>query len=423
MKQDNPQIISVSNCLRENLSIPEYQRPYKWGVQNITDLLLDIEHAISENRLYTDFKYRVGTVILHKDGNTLYVVDGQQRIISLTLLNHYLDAKFDNSILSTKFTDNTTLKHINENYHCIKEWFSLRTQDEKTAFINAMKDILEVVIIYVDKESEAFQLFDSQNTRGRALDPHDLLKAYHLREMQGNTYDMEYAVNKWEEKDMAKIRELFCDYLFPIWNWSRGRKTWEFTDKDIDTYKGVSIDCPYTFARRTYKAMPYFQITEPFVSGSDFFEMVDHYLQLMKIIESELTSKSEFDEIRPYLEMNNCSIGMKHVRKLYKASILLYYDRFHEFDPLALKKLFMWAFMLRIELNNLSFDSINKYAIGDGIFNNKPVFSMITQARKHTEIGNTIINIPNSKELSYNNCVEERQMLHELLTNMKHKGF
>lgn len=423
MGQSNIEIISVSNCLSKDLNIPEYQRPYKWGVHNITDLLLDIEHAISEKRLYTDFKYRVGTVILHKDGNNLRIVDGQQRIISLTLLNHYLDATFDNSILSTKFTDNTTLKHINENYHCIKEWFSLRIKDEKTAFINAMKDILEVVIIYVDKESEAFQLFDSQNTRGRALDPHDLLKAYHLREMQGNTYDMEYAVNKWEEKDMAKIRELFCDYLFPIWNWSRGRKTWAFTDKDIDTYKGVSIDCPYTFARRTYKAMPYFQITEPFVSGSDFFEMVEHYLQLMKIIESELTSKSEFDEIRPYLEMNNCSIGMKHVRKLYKASILLYYDRFHELDPLALKKLFMWAFMLRIELNNLSFDSINKYAIGDGIFNNKPVFSMITQARKHTEIGNTIINIPNSKELSYNNCVEERHMLHELLTNMKHKGF
>ena len=413
----------MSNCLRKNLSIPEYQRPYKWGVQNITDLLLDIEHAISENRLYTDFKYRVGTIILHKDGNTLHVVDGQQRIISLTLLNHYLDAEFDNSILQDIYTDNITLRHINENYQCIKEWFSLRKNEKIEAFTNAMKDILEVVIIYVDKESEAFQLFDSQNTRGRALDPHDLLKAYHLREMRGNTYDMEYAVNKWEEKNVVQIRELFRDYLFPVWNWSRGRKTWTFTDKDIDTYKGVSIDCPYTFARRTYKAMPYFQITEPFVSGSDFFEMVDHYLQLMKIIESELTSKSEFDEIRPYLEMNNCSIGMKHVRKLYKASILLYYDRFHEFDPLALKKLFMWAFMLRIELNNLSFDSINKYAIGDGIFNNKPVFSMITQARKHTEIGNTIINIPNSKELSYNNCVEERQMLHELLTNMKHKGF
>ena len=94
MKNNKIEIISVSNCLRKNLSIPEYQRPYKWSVQNITDLLLDIEHAISENRLYTDFKYRVGTIILHKDGNTLHVVDGQQRIISLTLLNHYLDAEF-----------------------------------------------------------------------------------------------------------------------------------------------------------------------------------------------------------------------------------------------------------------------------------------------------------------------------------------
>lgn len=33
--------------------------------------------------------------------------------------------------------------------------------------------------------SEAFQFFDSQNARGKALYPHDLLKAYHLREMAG----------------------------------------------------------------------------------------------------------------------------------------------------------------------------------------------------------------------------------------------
>ena len=151
MKKNKIEIISVSNCLRKNLSIPEYQRPYKWGVQNITDLLLDIEHAISENRLYTDFKYRVGTIILHKDGNTLHVVDGQQRIISLTLLNHYLDAEFDNSILQDIYTDNITLRHINENYQCIKEWFSLRKNEKIEAFTNAMKDILEVVIIYVDK--------------------------------------------------------------------------------------------------------------------------------------------------------------------------------------------------------------------------------------------------------------------------------
>ncbi|MGM9778632.1 MAG: DUF262 domain-containing protein, partial [Prevotella sp.] len=187
MKTNRIEIISVSECLKKNLNIPEYQRPYKWNVQNITDLLHDIEHAISEKRMYTDFKYRVGTLILHEGGENLHVVDGQQRIISLTLLNYYLDAEFDNSILNNKFSEAITLKHINENYQCIKEWFSLRADEDKNAFINAMKEVLEVVVIYVEKESEAFQLFDSQNTRGRALDPHDLLKAYHLREMQGNT--------------------------------------------------------------------------------------------------------------------------------------------------------------------------------------------------------------------------------------------
>lgn len=76
IKQNKIEIKSVNDCLRYNLNIPEYQRPYKWSVHNITDLLLDIEHAINESRLYTNFKYRVGTVILHKDGNALNVVDG-----------------------------------------------------------------------------------------------------------------------------------------------------------------------------------------------------------------------------------------------------------------------------------------------------------------------------------------------------------
>ena len=34
---------------------------------------------------------------------------------------------------------------------------------------------------------EAFQMFDSQNTRGRALYPTDLLKAFHIRERSGRS--------------------------------------------------------------------------------------------------------------------------------------------------------------------------------------------------------------------------------------------
>lgn len=418
MRTDTIEIISVYDCLRKNLGIPKYQRPYKWDIKNVTDLLLDIEHAINGRKLYADFKYRVGTIILHRDDDDCFqVVDGQQRIISLTLLNCYLDANFDNSILQNSFSDNITLNHIHHNFQCIKEWFSPRNEEDNSSLIDAMKNILEVVVIYVGNESEAFQLFDSQNTRGRALDPHDLLKAYHLREMHNDKYVMEKAVNNWEAKEVTKIRELFSDYLFPIWNWSRGCKTWNFTEKDIDTYKGVPVDCQYTFARRTYKAMPCFQITEPFISGNDFFDMVNHYLQILQHIETVWINSQTWANLSKCFDNGHCSVGMKHVIKLYKAAVLLYYDRFHILDPLSLKKLFMWAFMLRIELDSLSFDSINKYAVGNGINNSIPIFSVILQARKHTDISNLIIEIP--EETDFRNCKDERTKLLDFLKEMK----
>ena len=77
----------------------------------------------------------------------------------------------------------------------------------------------------------------------------------------------------------------------------------------------------------------------------------------------------------------------------------------------------MWAFMLRIELENLSFESVNKYSIGDGINNNLPIFSIISQAWRHTDIGNLIINIPDTIECR--NCREERTNLHKLLKELK----
>ena len=87
---DQPQIVSIKDLLEENLNIPNYQRPYKWGVRNIQTLLADIEEAISEATKFSDFKYRIGTIILHKDGETYNIVDGQQRTISFVLICKYL---------------------------------------------------------------------------------------------------------------------------------------------------------------------------------------------------------------------------------------------------------------------------------------------------------------------------------------------
>ena len=69
------------------LTIPEYQRPYKWTARNAIQLLDDILEARNSNKEV----YRVGTLILHNakndEGQEVYnIVDGQQRTITFSLL-------------------------------------------------------------------------------------------------------------------------------------------------------------------------------------------------------------------------------------------------------------------------------------------------------------------------------------------------
>lgn len=406
-QKDKPKIWSVDELLEQNLVIPSYQRPYKWTEKNITELILDIQKSIEDGKKYSNFKYRVGTVILYRGSDTepCEVVDGQQRLLSFLLLKLYLKPDFTCELLSTKFSDKVTKQNLHDNAQYIREWFSSVDDATKEAFNGALGDTLEVVALTVNELSEAFQLFDSQNTRGRELDPHDLLKAYHLREIHDKD-DMERAVQKWESKEPKAIHGLFNNYLFPLWNWSKRRKSSSFTAAEIDLYKGIEESSDYTYAKRANKAKPYFQIVEPIISGRDFFDMVEHYMQMLHNIKQELIENPDFAAIKallikwgPKVEQVNTpaeldvacrswSPGMNYARNLFFCALLCYYDRFHNFDLMAVKKLFTWAMMLRVDMHTLSDKSIDLYAIGEekAYTNTKPVISLITTARRHTEI-------------------------------------
>lgn len=402
-------ILSVEELLKLNLVIPSYQRPYKWTEKNIRELILDIQKGIEDAKKYPNFRYRVGTVILYQENDTkpYEIVDGQQRILSFLLLKLCLSPNFTCSLLSAKFSDKVTLGNLHSNSDRIREWCSSVDDGVKEAFDKALSEVLEVVVLTVNELSEAFQLFDSQNTRGRELYPHDLLKAYHLREIH-DKYDMQRAVLKWESKNPKAIRELFDNYLFPLWNWSKRRKSSRFTAVEIDLYKGIEESSGYTYARRANKAMPYFLLSEPLISGGDFFEMVDHYMQMLHSVKQELIDNPNFARIKDLLiddeskvgqiktpadldkACKSSSTGMNHARNLFFCALLCYYDRFHNFDLMAVKKLFTWAMMLRVDMNHLGFDSVNRYAIGlgdnDKYTNSEPVISLISSARRHTEI-------------------------------------
>ena len=407
--------------------IPSYQRPYKWTGKNITELILDIQKSIEDGKKYSNFKYRVGTVILYRESKAkpYELVDGQQRLLSFLLLKLCLDPNFTCELLSTEFSDKVTKQHLHDNAQYIREWFSFVDDETKKAFNKALGNTLEVVVLTVNELSEAFQLFDSQNTRGRELYPHDLLKAYHLREIH-DKYDMQRAVLKWESKNPKAIRELFDSYLFPLWNWSKRRKSGRFTAAEIDLYKGIEESSGYTYAHRANKAMPYFQIVEPIISGRDFFDMVEHYMQMLHDIKQELIENPDLRDVKKLLiddpdlgdvkklliddpdkvdrvntpeeldkACRSCSTGMNHARNLFFCALLCYYDRFHNFDLMAVKKLFTWAMMLRVDLYSLGYDSVNLYAIGEekAYTNAKAVISLITTARRHTEISGMTLNL------------------------------
>lgn len=141
-----------------------------------------------------------------------------------------------------------------------------------------------------------------------------------------------------------------------------------------------------------------------------FFEMVDHYLYLIHDIKTEIYNNQDFAEIKSIIcngkkvssikEMDSVkygSAGFVYARNLFYCALLCYYDKFHNFDEMAVKKLFTWAFMIRVDMENLGFDSINKYAIGNDdnsrYTNAVAMFSKISFARLHNEISSLQIKV------------------------------
>ena len=196
------------------LNIPEYQRPYKWTARNAIQLLDDITEAKNENKEV----YRVGTLILHKDkdenGNERYnIVDGQQRTITFSLLLYALYKATGETITidflgQQVFNNEYSRRNVPNNYNAFRRRVGAKGEaDDKMDHDRNIKqlrkyieDQCELIVVITDDLSEAFQFFDSQNARGKALYPHDLLKAYHLREMAGmDDAKTEKIVEEWEK--------------------------------------------------------------------------------------------------------------------------------------------------------------------------------------------------------------------------------
>ena len=95
------------------------------------------------------------------------------------------------------FSSYISKKNIYDNYKVIKK----RVKNFNTEHINFLLNKCEFATFTLDDVSEAFQFFDSQNARGKPLEPYDLLKAYHLMKYPIN----EEKTGKEEEKKQVRL--------------------------------------------------------------------------------------------------------------------------------------------------------------------------------------------------------------------------
>jgi len=326
-------IKTTRQILGQNLSIPFYQRPYRWTTESVLQLLEDIRQSNSEGKL----EYRIGSAIFYRSSNNqLEIVDGQQRLTTILLIAN-VAGKGGNSAGSTLLYPANSVAAIRDNHQFIEKWIADNTNDKGSALANYILDNCKFMEVVVDDLSEAFQMFDTQNGRGKSLEAYNLLKAYHIRAMEQNTQEERIQCDRdWEgatqydatpdiqnDPNVDILRQLFREQLFKSRLWCRNDVAKDFTNDDISEFKGFTIDKnhqidfpfqnPFLLQYLTEKfyrnvlsgaigtrnrfengesdkANPFVNINQTIINGKAFFEYVGTYVELYKKMFIELGS-------------------------------------------------------------------------------------------------------------------------------------
>lgn len=216
----------------ERIKIPSYQRRYSWEEEHFSDLwedLDEIEHG--ENHFFGTIVFMPSEPHLAQGVNEIDVVDGQQRITTISILlcsirdyfnENYEESKIQSRVdtlekslylvdrdgdkqglqlvlgnLDQKSYENL-IKHgsgniENKQIQNAYDYFYAQI-DEELEDIDEIRDLHDKLmdqLIYVSitaqGHSDAYQLFEAMNNRGLTLSPIDLMKNYLLMESTERT--------------------------------------------------------------------------------------------------------------------------------------------------------------------------------------------------------------------------------------------
>lgn len=251
------EILGRAKTIRELLSdakysVDFYQREYKWETKQVIELVQDLSTRFIED--YDDGHeraevenyghYFLGSIILSKKKNLNFIVDGQQRLTTLTLLLIHLHnlqderSDLERLIYSEKYSKKSFNIDVDERNTCMEalfndDYFDPTDQPESVKniiarfetirdsfpeeidgdavpfFIDWLIDNVHLVEITAYSDEDAYTIFETMNDRGLSLAPVEMLKGYLLANIFEDT--KKYECNRLWKKRIQELNEFDKD--------------------------------------------------------------------------------------------------------------------------------------------------------------------------------------------------------------------
>ena len=277
-------------------TIDYYQREYKWETKQLQELLNDLsskffedyEPAHDRSQVEKYGHYFLGSIIISDKDGQKYIIDGQQRLTTLTLLLIFLhnlqqgrpdQVNVSELIFSERFSRRSFNIDVDERADCMEALFTQAAFDEtgksvsvrnivgryadiEALFPDELREAalpyfadwlienVHLVEITAYSDEDAYTIFETMNDRGLSLSPTDMLKGYLLANISEETR-RSAATKVWKERvtaltDIDKDEDADClkawlrsQYAASIRERKRGAKPQDFDKIGTEFHRWV----------------------------------------------------------------------------------------------------------------------------------------------------------------------------------------
>ena len=273
-------------------TIPNYQRPYSWEEEHCSQLLDDLHTFAFRNEEFDDLPpYFLGSAVIIKRPNVrnAQIVDGQQRLTTLTILLSCLRYSIDDREIKDTISDfiyqkENKLKGTSPTYR-------LQTRQRDQEFFNLLIQTESGLINYFKKPDEIAPLNDAQSqmlTNAKGLIEEFLKKKYTQEQLE---LIATYIIQKCVIVVVASTDEEMAFRIFNVLN-DRGKDLTiadilkseileKVNEKEQNSYTEKWEDCESKLGINNFK---------------DFFS------HLRAIFAKKKADKSVLNEIREYIK-------------------------------------------------------------------------------------------------------------------------